>query len=206
MTVAASPPPRPHGAGRSGRGRPLADAGGRSSTFGHLAWLAWTWVVASVAYAIVIVGVARWGTVDQSLWQSVAAGWQRYVVFGAGVTTTTTFLRMLVRNGVDAARCCRSASTVTMAIIGIVAGLWITAGYAIEKADLRPLRLGPGDSTATPCSNGRTCGGSALETPLVLAAYFVSGWLVGAGFYRFGVAGGLALLLPAVYRRRSASC
>ena len=36
----------------------------------------------------------------------------------------------------------------------------------------------------------------AVETPLVLVAYFISGWIVGAGFYRFGIAGGIALTLP----------
>ena len=30
----------------------------------------------------------------------------------------------------------------------------------------------------------------------MLVAYFISGWIVGAGFYRFGVAGGIALTLP----------
>ena len=32
----------------------------------------------------------------------------------------------------------------------------------------------------------------------MLAVFFVSGWLVGVGFYRFGVVGGLLLLLPSL--------
>ena len=36
----------------------------------------------------------------------------------------------------------------------------------------------------------------ALETPLVLVAHFMSGWIIGLGFYRYGVVGGVALLVP----------
>ena len=177
--------PRPH----------LADAAS-IVTFGHLMWLAWTWLAATLIYAVVIACVARWGSVDQSLWQSVAAGWQRWVVFAAGVTTTTTFLRMLLRNGATRSLV-SSASTVSMAVIGVLAGLWITAGYAVEKVVYERYGWTQGlnsDAVFEWSDTWRV----ALESPLVLFAYFVSGWLVGAAFYRYGVAGGLILLVPSL--------
>ena len=125
-------------------------------TFGHLAWLFWTWVVRRSCLRRRHHGVARWGIVDQSLWQSVAAGWQRYVVFGAGVTTTTTFLRMLVRNGVTAGPS-SSASTV-------VDGRHRRARRGCGSSPATSSRswsttttAGRRRSTATPCSSGPTC-------------------------------------------------
>ncbi|MET0146852.1 MAG: hypothetical protein ABW328_18990 [Ilumatobacteraceae bacterium] len=164
--------------------------------FGHLSWLGWTWVVATLAEVVVVFCVSRWGDVDQSLWQSVAAGWQRWVVFGTGVTTTTVYLRMLVRNGVTRSLL-SSASTVAMTIIAVVAGLWITAGYAIEKLvyDSNGWAQTLNEGGPLEWSDLWRC---AFEATVALGAYFVSGWLVGAGYYRYRAVGGTLLLLPAL--------
>lgn len=164
--------------------------------FGHLAWLGFVWLAASVVYAIVLFAVARWGTVDQSLWPSVAAGWQRYLIFGAGVTVMTTFLRMLVRNGVTR-RTVSAAAAIAMGVIaGIVAG-WTMAGYAIERAVY--------DANGWPQtlrSDAVFAWGDlprvGVDTVLVIAAYYAAGWIVGACFYRWGLVGGLVRLLPAL--------
>ena len=92
----------------------------------------------------------------------------------------------------SAARCCRRRRRPRRASIAVLGAALDQRRLRRREADLRPLRLGPGAAAARPCSSGPTCGASALETPLVLAAYFISGWIVGAGFYRSGVAGGIA--------------
>ncbi len=138
-----------------------------------------------------------WGEVDVSLFQSVFAGWQRWLVFAAGVTMTTTFLRMLVRNGSTRALV-SSASTVAMAVIASIGTTIIAAGWVIEKFvyDRQgwPQRLDSGNEVFEWSDLWRV----AIESPIVLAVFFVSGWLVGVGFYRFGVVGGLLLLLPSL--------
>ena len=163
-------------------------------TYRHLSWLVWTWVAASIVYAGVVTAVARWGSVDQGLWQSVAAGWQRYVVFGAGVTTTTTYLRTFLRNGVSRSLL-SSASTVSAALIGLIGAAWISAGYVAEKLTYDHYGWVQ-ELNSTTVFGWSDLWRVGLETPLVLAAYFISGWIVGAGFYRFGVVGGIALTVP----------
>ena len=101
-------------------------------TFGTLLWLGWTWLVAAVVYGIVLTSVVIWGEIDVSLFQSVFAGWQRWLVFAAGITMTTTFLRMLVRNGATRALV-SSASTVAMALIAAIGTAIIAAGWVIDR-------------------------------------------------------------------------
>ena len=100
--------------------------------FGHLVWLGLVWLASVVVYAAVVAGVARWGSVDESLWQSVVSGWQRYVIFGAGITIMTTFLRMLVRNGATR-RTVSGAATIAMGVIAALVALLNVAGFAVER-------------------------------------------------------------------------
>jgi len=164
--------------------------------FGHLAWLGFVWLTATVIYAVVVVCVARWGSVDESLWQSVVAGWQRYVIFGAGVTIATTFMRMLVRNGVTR-RTLSTAATVAMAAIAGIVAIWNMAGFAVERvvydANGWPQAL-RSDAVFAWGDLPRV----AVDSALVVAAYYAAGWLVGMCFYRWGVVGGLVRLLPAL--------
>jgi hypothetical protein len=163
---------------------------------GQLAWLGFVWLAATVVYAVVIASVARWGEVDESLWQSVVAGWQRYVIFGAGVTIATTFLRMLVRNGVTRGTV-SSASTISMGVIAVLVGLWQMAGYAAER-----LVYEANDWThalrSTALFGWDDLPRVGIDNALVVAAYYGSGWVVGICFYRWGVIGGFVRLLPAL--------
>jgi hypothetical protein len=165
-------------------------------TFGHLAWLGYIWLGASVVYAMVLFAVDRWGSVDESLWPSVAAAWQRYVIFGAGVTIMTTFLRMLVRNGVTR-RTVSGAATIAMGAIAVIVGLWTMAGYAVERAvyDANGWTQGLRSDAVFAWGDLPRAG---IDSALVVAAYYAVGWIVGACFYRWGVLGGLLRLLPAL--------
>jgi hypothetical protein len=144
----------------------------------------------------VIACVARWGSLDESLWQSVVAGWQRYLIFGAGITIMTTFLRMLVRNGVTR-RTVAAAATIAMGVIAGLVAVWNVVGLAIERvvydANGWPQAL-RSDAVLSWSDLPR----AAIDSALVVAAYYAAGWIVGTCFYRWGVMGGLLRLLPAL--------
>jgi hypothetical protein len=164
--------------------------------FGHLAWLGFVWLAATVVYAVVVSCVARWGSLDESLWPSVAGGWQRYVIFSAGVTIATTFLRMLVRNGVTR-RTLSTAATITMAVIAVFVGLWNVAGMAVERVvyDANGWSQALHSDAVLQWGDLPRVG---IDSALVVAAYYACGWIVGMCFYRWGVVGGLLRLLPAL--------
>ncbi len=163
--------------------------------FGTLAWIGYVWVAATVIYAIVVACVVRWGGLDTSLWRSLAAGWQQWVVFAAGITVSTTFLRMLLRNG--ATRRLVSVSAVaTMSTIAVILAVWNMAGFTVEKlvydANGWPQTL-PSDAAFAWDDLPRL----ALDNILIAAVYYAAGWIIGCGYARWGTFRGTALLLPA---------
>lgn len=86
------------------------------TSLGTLAWLAWVWVLTLAVFAVVLtVVVVRGGDFDQSLWQGLGAGWQRWVVAAAGATMVPVFAPMLVTNCVTRARLSASASVAMVA-------------------------------------------------------------------------------------------
>ena len=178
-------------------GRPPMVTTAAITTLGHLAWLAWVWLAFGVVVlgAIGAYGVFGDGSVHDSLWQNFAAGWQRWVVLAAGFATTHTFAPMLIGNGVTRAQM-SSSVLVTMVVLAVLGGLYITVGYLIEGA-----LFGANDWTHTLDGGGRHLGarmiaGLGVRYALVLAVSFAAGWLMGLGFYRFGTEVGLPLIVP----------
>jgi hypothetical protein len=176
--------------------RPTLTPSAQILVFGHLAWLGFVWLTATVIYAIVVVCVARWGSIDESLWQSVVAGWQRYVIFGAGITIATTFMRMLVRNGVTR-RTLSHAAAIAMGVIAVTVALWNVVGFAVERV-VYDANGWAQTLRSDAVFEWRDLPRVAVDTGLVVAAYYAAGWIVGMCFYRWGVLGGIIRLLPAL--------
>lgn len=187
----ASAEPRP--------GPPTLATTASVTTYGHLAWLGWVWLAVGVIVSgiAVVVGAFADGELTQSIWEDAAAGWQRWLVLAAGVSTTSTFAPMLVGNGVTRARLSASV-TVTMVVLAVIGSLFIAAGYLVEGVvfslnDWSHV-LGDGGQTI----GGRMIAGLAARHAITLAAYFASGWLIGIGFYRFGRELAIVLILPSL--------
>jgi hypothetical protein len=169
------------------------------TTFGHLAWVGWVWLAAFViaSGAVVAVGAFSDGQLTDSLWQGLGAGWQRWILLAAGISTTATFAPMLVGNGVTRARLSASV-TVTMVVLAVLGSVVVAAGYLLEG-----VVFSANDWSHVLDGGGRTLGarmiaGLAVRHALTFGAYFVSGWLIGIGFYRFGREGGVPLIVPSI--------
>lgn len=154
------------------------------TTIGTFAWLGWLWLVVAVAFGLLLVGVAIWGGPDHSIWESFAAGWQRWPIAGSGFTMTIVFTPMFVVNGITRARLAQSAM-VAGGVISVCGAVYLTVGFLVERA------VFDGNDWAHLGSNERTVtatgfGPILLTYVLIHAAYFVSGWLASIAFNRLG--------------------
>lgn len=130
-----------------------------------------------------------------SIWEWLGAGWQRWVVFGAGISMLPTFGPMLLSNGVTRARLSASAA-LTMVLVAIGGALVVVAGYGIEDVAFARNDWHHVLDDESAVGGVTFLASTALEMTLTLAAYFASGWLIGISFYRFGRDGGVPLVLP----------
>lgn len=155
------------------------------TTIGTLAWAGWLWGLVIVGNIVALTAVVRWGSMDESLWTSVFAGWQQWPMAGAGFTMVVVFIPMMVTNGVTRRRVAQAAA-VTMVLLSAFLGAIITLGYAIEA------RVYEGQAWPHLL---RDDGRSAAEVgyPSIFAAHvlymalvFAAGWMVAAVLYRFG--------------------
>ncbi len=175
--------------------RPGLDAVVSILTLSHASWMVWFWVGGSVlATGIVAFWVFR-GELDESVWRNVA-GFQLWIAFAAGVTTVPVYLAMFVRHGVPR-RTLAHASLLALPIVSIVAGLWVAAGFALERVVYErndwPQELGDG-RVVDGFADVFALGGIATVAYL---AFSVSGWLVGWAWRHAGWPWFVLWLVPA---------
>jgi hypothetical protein len=164
---------------------------------GTLYWLGIVWAVTFVICLVVlVVAGAIDARLDSSLWQGLGAGWQRWLVLAAGVTMLPSFGPILITNGATRRRLSESA-VVTMALVALGGVLVIVAGYVMED-----MVFAANDwwhmVDDSPAGGVSFLAAVALEGWLSFAAYFVSGWLIGIGFYRFPNSVAVPLILPSL--------
>ena len=169
------------------------------TTFGTLAWVAWVWLATFVIVIGLAVGVGIWGDLENSLWQSAAAGWQRWLVLAAGVTALATFAPMLLTNGVTRAQLASSAVVTGLALAALVA-LFAVVGYLVEGVVFAQNdvvhRFDVSGREPSPTIGAAQLPGLALEYMVTAYAAYVTGWQVAIGFFRSHVVGGI-LRIPA---------
>lgn len=175
--------------------RPGLDTIALILTAGHASWMVWFWIGGSVLAAGIVAFWSFRGELDQSVWRNVA-GFQLWVAFAAGVTTVPVYLAMFVRHGVPR-RTLAHASLIALPVVSIVAGLWVAAGFALERVVYEQMGWphGLGDSLVV---GGfvDVLGLGALATVTYLA-FSVSGWLVGWAWRHAGWPWFVLWLVPA---------
>lgn len=166
--------------------------------FGNLAWLGWVWAVILVLMPIALLIIdAAGGSLDESLWGGGGGlGWQRWVLFTCGVFTTTMFLRTVVTRGVTRRSLARGSilAMVTLSVIGSVVA---AVGFVIERPFFVSNDWGHRLRGVGVIEWGELPR-LAVEHGLLMAVYYLSGWLIGAAFVRSGVVWGMASIIPSL--------
>jgi hypothetical protein len=164
--------------------------------FGTLAWLGSLWLVVGVVYAGALAAISIWGSLDSSLWSEAVAGWQRWPVAAAGFAAVSSFVPMLLTNGVTRRRTSH-AITVGGALLALIGAVFVVVGFGVESIvfdsngwahrvdsidnfdDLGLARVG-------------------LSFLVVLLAYFVAGWFTALAYRRWGWFAVLAVPFAAI--------
>ncbi len=163
---------------------------------GHLSWLGWTWAATGVIYAVVMAVIIRvGGHLDSSLWESAGASWQRYVIFAAGVATLPSFLALFVGNGVTRSQLAAS-STVAMVVVALCGTAFAIVGFVAESLIFGSVGWTQVMDNGYPADSVGGYAVLALRYAVIFSMWFSAGWLIGAGFYRYGFFGGIALIIP----------
>jgi hypothetical protein len=160
----------------------------------HVRALIWLWVGLIVIFNGIAVGVAIFGHLDRSIWETSFDGVGQYFPLAVGIGLMSLHLPVFVAHGVTR-RNFGVGSLWFVLVFTLISAVGLTLGYVVEDlifaiAHRTPVLHSPQLFTATD-QFAVIFGQSVLQ----VLAYLVSGWLIGAGFRRFGVYG-LLLLIP----------
>jgi hypothetical protein len=159
------------------------------------------WLATFVIITGLAVGIGVWGDLESSLWQSAAAGWQRWLVLASGVSALSTFAPMLLTNGVTRAQLASSAIVTGLALAALVA-VFVAVGYLVEGVVFAQNdvvhRFDMSGADPGPTIGAVRLPGLGLEYLITAYAAYVTGWQVAIGFFRSHVAGGIVRIPAAV--------
>lgn len=91
-----------------------------------------SWMVLMVVAALVAVGIAIWGNLDQSVWHYVATQVTRWIAVGLGFDAISTYLRMHIALGRTRRDFLRQ-SWVYVVGLATAFGVLLTIGYLVER-------------------------------------------------------------------------
>lgn len=159
------------------------------TTLGTLAWVGWAWAIGAALLVAILVPVSVWGELEESLWHQLGGGAQRWLFAAVGFTMISEFGRMFLLNGVTRAQLARSALAAG-AVLCPLGGIVLVAGYGLERVafDINDWShvvtdLGRSSGDAVDPLGSVTTGLRLFgEHLLTLAAFFVTGWLIGIAY------------------------
>ena len=159
-------------------------------------YLCW-WVALIVLFTGIVIARARFAAVDTSTW--IWAGSSPKIMFLViGILLPTLFLPRWVSHGITR-RAFTLAVGLDMAIAAVASGAVMAAGYALESA----VYSAAGWQQALEGLPSHLFADSSawylivIQYTLMYSAYAITGWLIGAGYYRWGVWRGTLFLVPA---------
>lgn len=147
-------------------------------------WYWWAWAVLIAVYAAIAAGIALWGSIDVSLWES-ALGSARGTMGAVGVMLTPVIMPMVVAQGVTR-RTFALAAVLGLAAISALSSLLVTLGDGVEVAIYDAAHL------TQRLQNAHLYAGTGqyhlvfLEAFLLQLGYGLGGWAIGTLFYRSG--------------------
>jgi hypothetical protein len=155
-------------------------------------WVPWPAAAIMLAWATIAVGVEATGTLFDSFWAHI--GWVLvWLPFAAGIGTGA-YLPVLVAHGISR-RNATAASGAAMFAFALALAMYVQLGYAVEWLGFRALDRSTTLEDQHLFTEATQVHLVLAEYTLLFAGYLASGWLVWAGYYRFGARATVALPL-----------
>jgi hypothetical protein len=160
-------------------------------------YLIW-WTALVVVATGILVARARYADVDTSTWQWVGSP-PTIMLLVLGILLPSLFLPRWVSHGITR-RAFALAGGIAIAAMAVAGGAMMAAGYAIESAVYQAAGWGQAleDSPLLLGADSHRWYVVLAVYTLLFSAYAITGWLIGAGYYRWGPWRGTLFLIPAL--------
>jgi hypothetical protein len=161
-------------------------------------YLLWWAVLILVMIVIALIARAQLATVDTSAWQ-LAGNSPKILLLVLAILLPTLYLPRWVSHGITR-RAFGIAGGIASAAMAVAGGAIMAAGYAVEAAvyaDAGWRQAQPVPPLLLSIDSDRWYLVVVVYT-LLFGAYAITGWLIGAGYYRWGAWRGTLFLVPAV--------
>ncbi|GAB7050577.1 hypothetical protein [Catenuloplanes indicus] len=152
-------------------------------------------LIATVALVGTLIAVH--GSLTESVWHLGAASTVKWFVGPVAILLIPVLLRHYVALGVTRRQFLGGALLFGVGSAGAFALLFL-AGLGVERFVYGAAGLMDGLTDAYPVDSVGTAFAVLIRAFLIYLAHFCSGWLIGAGFYRFGPFAGLLLIAPSM--------
>ena len=179
---------------------PNASAAGKIARLlgrGHLKILVGFWAVMLVGWAGTVAAVETFVGLKTSTWWWFIRSAPKYFLLVLGILAAAVYLPRFVAYGITR----RDARVGTGALAGVVAlafGALVLVGFGIELVVFSVTGIADRLTDPYPISSVGDAVGIAVRTILLCLVYPVTGWVLGAGYYRLGVWRGSLLLSPGI--------
>jgi hypothetical protein len=154
------------------------------------------WAIMTIVYLCVTGMIMLFGTIEQSMWHSIGGPPPRYWLLSMGIVTVLQ-ARVYVAMGVTR-RQLGEAYLGLYALMAVLFATVYTAGFAPEHAVYAAGGLLDGLVEPYPVGGPGDVVRLFAASALVNLAHLVAGALIGIGFYRYRLWGGLLLIPVAV--------
>ncbi|GAB7043361.1 MULTISPECIES: hypothetical protein [Catenuloplanes] len=150
-----------------------------------------------VVVALVGTLIAVYGSLTESAWHLGTASTVKWFVGPVAILLVPVFLRHYVAFGVTRRQFIGGGLLFGLGSAAAFALLSL-AGFGVERLVYGAAGLMDGLTGPYPVHSAGTAVAVLVRAFLIYLAHFCSGWLIGAGFYRYGPFAGLLLIAPAM--------
>lgn len=163
----------------------------------HLKIVCWFWVVVLVGWAGTATTMGTFTDIRASVWEWFSRAAPKYFLLVIGILAGSVYLPRFVAYGITR-RDVRAGAAVLAPVLASAFAAMVLLGHGIEYAAFSATGVIDQFSGAYPVASAGDAVESGVRVTLLCLAYLCSGWLLGAGYYRYGVWRGSLFLPPAL--------